>query len=972
MNQKSRSGMRRNTALGVCASTLVAMTASGASAYGGEDVLNGYPWHHLDNTLRALAGDANAGAQTQKNVVQGVGFTRDAAMSVAWHADYIDSYLYNPLFWAEGGPGSKRTKAALVGFENLAKLHHDDTFTTSGVIDNWERYAAGTLAGLYWASTLDEDEGVAAAHNILGVSVHALQDFYSHSNWMDDPARREKTFLEYTRNDRSQLSLFTGAYEEAATQAPAHHGAYSLSCSLLSGNISDTLSSLCGGLSPIQNLSLCEEYRACRGSTPVTVSVSGIAPGNVVYLNPRGIALDTTWLTEVDAIERGLTNAAGKYRPGKASPNMSREDCNAYINYGVKCDHKRSGEPCSRIASARQCRDPNANDSDYLFAASKKLAIRSTEQWILKIEQAMKEMGSREETFWNKVKTQKSSVDDREAQFEDFNRLPFQFLSAGPYPVANAGHSASSSHGYYLRLQIETSSDSLAGTDADIVAIARRDGQSRSYLLDYLPTSDTQGRTDNRFLVYNDFEQGDNDAYVIGPMPFRPETVELVNKSANAGESAEALWTDFKSGVDHALTDIRRGLLSIIAGNADYVGTQTYYGTRADIVRDLAGVSGGVRTRAMTISAGDEGSYRLYYTSREVNSGLTATQRAQGWKAFEYAVTKLSCIREAKVDRGSNSDEPFFFFSIAPLNGLSSTRVFGYRKGPFSDVDSGEERSATSSNGSHKTIVKLPPNGGIAMSFQLFESDDENSNDRNQLYQTFITGLDEETRRGNSEFIDTVGAAVAADWKVDKVSAFLFKRGPVPEAKKVLNPSNMGWLEGGERKTFRLNTTPMKQLTKQAGYAVSNWHVPNRTIDYSDLVDSPIVKSPTMTDPVIMPKQSPAIAIPELSPDIANAAKPPAWQGTWNTSFGEIRLLQDGARVYGDYGGRGIIDGQYNAKTKIVSGRFTNGDREGRFQFRLNGASFSGKWRWASDRDWQGDWAGTRTSSAKPRLTSKF
>src|SRR5688500_4239766 len=61
-----------------------------ANAFGGEDPLNGKPWHHEEIT-RTAATDPS------------IGFSTEAANSLAWHADYIDSYLYNPLWWVKGG-----------------------------------------------------------------------------------------------------------------------------------------------------------------------------------------------------------------------------------------------------------------------------------------------------------------------------------------------------------------------------------------------------------------------------------------------------------------------------------------------------------------------------------------------------------------------------------------------------------------------------------------------------------------------------------------------------------------------------------------------------------------------------------------------------------------------------------------------------------------------------------------------------
>ena len=60
--------------------------AEKVSAYGGEDYIKGGPWHHLDITLRALAGDVSAYSEARPSgapAIEGKGFSRAAAMSIA-------------------------------------------------------------------------------------------------------------------------------------------------------------------------------------------------------------------------------------------------------------------------------------------------------------------------------------------------------------------------------------------------------------------------------------------------------------------------------------------------------------------------------------------------------------------------------------------------------------------------------------------------------------------------------------------------------------------------------------------------------------------------------------------------------------------------------------------------------------------------------------------------------------------------
>lgn len=813
---------------------VVVMLSPTAFGMGGEDVTEGRPWHHLDMTVRALAGDAQLNAPgparypVPADVYSGIGFSPAAAMSIAWHADYIDSYLYNPIWWMQGAPGSRRFKTSLTMFDDLARMHHDDTFTMVGVRDNWERYTSGALIGLVNAADRND---LAAAHQIIGIASHAAQDFYSHSNWMDAIDRRSRTWFEYPAIQRtaiSRLDIKTGAYEHPSSQAPFNHGAYSMSCSLINGTgLAATLSELCGGVSPIQNTSLCLSYRSCRSGAPVDVSVADQVVSGVVYLQPRGAALDTTWLARVGAQTRSIAGPDGAYLPGKGSPRRLGAMCPAVVNYGATCTHSEAGDRCTSGGAARTC----AVDTDYLFAETKDLAIRTTMQFVTFLGKAMRDVdpssGDKYEVFWNRVMSEPSPYADRTQQFEDFSRVPFQFMSAGPYPVGNPATSVDpfvqTSSGWYLRVRLKTANDALSGTDADIrIRVDSARGGSQTYLLDYLRTSNARGRTDNRLLVYNDFEQGDNDVYTVGPMSSRPTGFTLINDDAGAGDVLDAAWSDFKSAIETVATTLRKAAIGIIGGNADLVGTAQKYYDYSTLVSQLAGAAS--RDDVLDVNGGAEGRYRVHYSFRFVDSELTAQQRSEGWHSVQFTLNRLECVKESDWDRGSDSDEPFFFFSFAPLNGLSNASVAGYRAGPFDDVDTGESRGL---GGSRTFTFRIPPYGGVTLAMQHWESDDENSSDRDELYQTFVTGLDEDAREENTRLLDAVGAAIAADWKLQEIEVLPFLRGPRPLIAPRLIQANVGWIRGGEERRFTLSSDrPMSLVADTAG-DINSWSVPS-------------------------------------------------------------------------------------------------------------------------------------------------
>ena len=84
-----------------------------------------------------------------------------------------------------------------------------------------------------------------------------------------------------------------------------------------------------------------------------------------------------------------------------------------------------------------------------------------------------------------------------------------------------------------------------------------------------------------------------------------------------------------------------------------------------------------------------------------------------------------------------------------------------------------------------------------------------------------------------------------------------------------------------------------------------------------------------------------------------------AWTGTWETTFGEVKIIQNEARVYGLYRDLGVIEGEIIEGTNLLRGTFTNGDRGGRIEFRINARTtgFEGTWGWDGrppDRRWIG------------------
>ncbi|MGC4046789.1 MAG: hypothetical protein QM758_23595 [Armatimonas sp.] len=452
--------------------SLLALLAPGkAHAFGGEDPINGLPWHHQDITEHA----------SYKDTEYEVGFTTEAGQSIAWHADYVDSYLYNPLWWAPGGV--PRLKASLSSAPELTKMHFDDLFSADQVRYMWRRYTSGTIAGLLWAK---EQGDVNAAQNIVGTGLHAIQDFYSHSNWIDAPARRTKTFFEVPLAERQNLTLFTGSYEQESHLGIKDHGKYAPAASImLQPGVKELLDLASSGFSPLSNTSLIQTYKKVKDGVPVQPYIPGTdakvqLPTNILYLAPAGIAVDNTWLAEIAVKERGLTDITGAE----------------------------------------------------LFKTAKGLATKQTAQWLKRIETAMNKAGAGD--FWKEVKKQGFSKEERQKAYEKFNQFPYTFMSTGEYPPK-----PTTGQEYYLRVQLKTSGTAFAGTNADIKL--RADG--KEYLLDYMPGSAP-------ILAHDDFEMGDDEVYTVGPFSQLPTEVTLINKAPGIGDMLKAIANSFKASVE--------------------------------------------------------------------------------------------------------------------------------------------------------------------------------------------------------------------------------------------------------------------------------------------------------------------------------------------------------------------------------------------------------------------------------------
>lgn len=660
--------------------------------------MTGGPWYHEQLTEQAAAA---------------AGFSHAAADELAWHADYIDSYLYNPLWWVQGG--LERFRVAMATAVELEKLHFDDNLSTGDAVAAWRRYTSGALAGVLWAADRND---VSAARNILGVSLHAIQDFHAHSNWVDDPERRGRTFFDTPRTTRDADWLYTGTYELPDHLGVPVHGKLAPQCLVLTQQlVIALLEPACLAFSPLSNDTICHTYRACRddSSAGSPATVLGVpVPAGVAYYNPPGIALDSRWMANIAVQQRGLIGVTGAQ----------------------------------------------------LFDQAYALALRSSEQWLRAVESELTAAGKA--AFWNQVRG--AQTYSRESEYEHFDRLPYQFMSVGPYPDDEQGTQ------WFLRVTLETGSDSGAGTDADVTLQA----QQSTFVLDYAPD-------ETPLLTHDDFEAGSRAVYTVGPFATYPTSITLTNDATNLEEIAEALGNEFEAAFLSVLWAVGDVLLSLVGGWADLIATNDKFWSPAQ----LAAI-GTSQSFSIRLDGGTEGDYRVHGTITRSAGSSTAT--------YSILLHSVECLRESDWDRFTFSDEPFFLIVLTPAPGTISKRTIG----PLQDVDAGESFPiAVGFN------VSLPvANSSLALAIRAMESDGETPYHRDQLLNELAGTIDDATEETRQSLTEAIAAGIAADWKLRRIQVHAFTRGDQIRSGTVLDQTVDHWLAGNSTRTYALGPAP--------------------------------------------------------------------------------------------------------------------------------------------------------------------
>ncbi len=160
----------------------------------------------------AAAFDTGPHASITVDSTMRAGFNRNAANALQVENWLTDYYTSTPTI------GS----AAQC---DLEKLHFDDVFSDADVANYWKTLTANSRTAIQQA---EKDGDVVEFYTALGMSLHVVQDFYSHSNWVERHAQGD--FATSGWFDKTPPSgVFTGWYDNClkipqGTHTP--HGGY--------------------------------------------------------------------------------------------------------------------------------------------------------------------------------------------------------------------------------------------------------------------------------------------------------------------------------------------------------------------------------------------------------------------------------------------------------------------------------------------------------------------------------------------------------------------------------------------------------------------------------------------------------------------------------------------------------------------------------------------------------------------------
>lgn len=193
--------------------------------------------------------DSKWHAEATRKGMQANGFSSDARL-LAPFTNYLTDFfsvvgfekIYEHL--KKAPPPGCPTGVYGIDMGDMARLHFDALTSTDQVEHQWKTLEANTKFALRkWAgdSSMPPKFRPVVLMTIVGMSLHAVQDFYSHSNWVNlfkegragalNGGNEIPIWYEVPPDKRAKMKLISGWYPDGTDRDKVYHEALNKDCS---------------------------------------------------------------------------------------------------------------------------------------------------------------------------------------------------------------------------------------------------------------------------------------------------------------------------------------------------------------------------------------------------------------------------------------------------------------------------------------------------------------------------------------------------------------------------------------------------------------------------------------------------------------------------------------------------------------------------------------------------------------------
>jgi hypothetical protein len=182
-------------------------------------------------SVKVMAFDTWWHAECTRKAMVSNGFSADARL-----ATQVSNYIADFMAGTFDKVNEELEKKGLEqlrltgGDDSYSYIHFDGVLSEAEMEKNWKLLFENTIAALKKYSATDAVRPgyrLIVLYNILGTSLHVVQDFYSHSNWVDLYNKTGKTpipiWFDITEEERKKLKLESGVYPDGSMPGHANH-----------------------------------------------------------------------------------------------------------------------------------------------------------------------------------------------------------------------------------------------------------------------------------------------------------------------------------------------------------------------------------------------------------------------------------------------------------------------------------------------------------------------------------------------------------------------------------------------------------------------------------------------------------------------------------------------------------------------------------------------------------------------------